>query len=200
MAVTDYDDSKIIPDTTTGLDAATSLNKVGFDTQRSIKYVLNEEFDTLYYANDNSTVLVKMLDGTIQEWFWNGAVWGRAKNVLPNSNIGRIGNPSLTHDWGSVGLTETTFSLSGRNDTKFQFGCLLVTESSGTITFPVAYTGIPMVFLQTYQPFGGTPIEGQIATLYTLTATNFSFEVYSQTTTNPVIVYWMSVGECAFVE
>jgi len=192
MAIKTYDSAKIVSDVTTGGEAEVTLNEVGVDTERAIKYVEYADFDAVNYADTDTTVIIKMTDGTTQEWSWDTSYaggWGRTENVLPNTFLARQGC-ELEPNWNVVGTPEV-YALSGLNTTKIQVGVAKPITTTHTVTFPVAYSYAPLVFLQTVSIAGVSPIT-YVATITETTATTVTF--ITDTADSDLVVNWMAIG------
>lgn len=94
-------------------------------------------------------------------------------------------------DWSTAGTT--TYDYSGTN-TFIQAGSATSSGSSGvTVTFPVAFNQVPLVFLSCE---AGTSNFAEIEISPALSATQFTFAVYTLGGALAVKdVYWMAIGQ-----
>jgi hypothetical protein len=103
-----------------------------------------------------------------------------------------------TEDWQISGTTNYAPAAA-----KIQTGSSIVTltsstnGTSATITFPVAFSGKPVIFARIYGVNSGTfAIIGSDIAITALAADSFKIIVYSAAnTTAEVVVNWLAIGE-----
>lgn len=160
---------------------------------------MNANFDTIYNdynggiaaANlaSNAVTTAKIADLNVTTAkIANDAI--NAAKLLNGVVRARQGGTTGDATWATVGSSNTDVS---DKDVFIQVGSRAINATPTTITFPNAYTQVPIVFATTYLP----TTSNAFTQITAVTTTNFSMRMFTDVgaPTTTEFAFWMAIGQ-----